>query len=290
MACWRARAEQAEARAERAEARPAEAEARITELGELAATLSRMPFGQSTEKSRAGGRPADEPGRRDPGDLPGGPAPGGGRRRGQRPGGKGPGRRDYSHLDAREEVHDVPEDQRACSGCGSGLELLDAEVSEQIGWQVKITRIARRRLRCRRRGGCPGPRTVIAPVPPKPTPQGPFTAEFLARLLFDKYVRGLPLQRICRAGRRGPGGCRGHLVGGVEGGRRAAGPAGGRDQGPERRRGPCARRWDELAGVRADRRQGPLPLVVVGVRGRRHGGVRHGSRPLGGRGRGPFRH
>jgi transposase len=37
---------------------------------------------------------------------------------------------------------------------------------------------------------------VIAPVPPKPVPKGRFTAGFLARLLYDKYVLGLPLHRI----------------------------------------------------------------------------------------------
>ncbi|HEU0128607.1 MAG TPA: transposase [Pseudonocardiaceae bacterium] len=64
---------------------------------------------------------------------------------------------------------------------------------------MKITRIVHRRLRYRRRGDCPGPRTVIAPVAPHPIRKGRFTAAFLARLLYQKYVLGLPVHRITRA-------------------------------------------------------------------------------------------
>jgi hypothetical protein len=40
---------------------------------------------------------------------------------------------------------------------------------------------------------------VTAPVPPKPIPKGRFTAVFLARLVYEKYVLGLPLHRIVRS-------------------------------------------------------------------------------------------
>src|SRR5208283_4919918 len=65
--------------------------------------------------------------------------------------------------------------------------------------QVRVTRIVHRRLRYRRRCQCPGPRTVIAPPAPNPVPKGRFTAGFLARLLYQKYVLGLPVHRIARA-------------------------------------------------------------------------------------------
>jgi transposase len=64
---------------------------------------------------------------------------------------------------------------------------------------VTITRVVHRRLRYRRRCDCPGQRTVIAPPAPNPIPKGRFTPSFLARLLYEKYVLGLPVHRIVRA-------------------------------------------------------------------------------------------
>jgi transposase len=120
-------------------------------------------------------------------------------RRGQRPGSKGHGRRDYPGLENGEEIHDVPAGQRVCPECSREFEFLGSACSEQIDWQVRITRIVHRRLRYRRRCDCPGPRTVIAPVAPNPIRKGRFTAAFLARLLYQKYVLGLPVHRIARA-------------------------------------------------------------------------------------------
>lgn len=93
----------------------------------------------------------------------------------------------------------MPAPERICARCGVGFESLGTENSEQIDWQVRITRIVHRRVRYRRRCSCPGPRTVTAPVPPKPISKGRFTAAFLARLLYEKYVLGLPLHRIATA-------------------------------------------------------------------------------------------
>ncbi|WP_322761013.1 hypothetical protein [Frankia sp. Cr2] len=59
-------------------------------------------------------------------------------RRGQRRGSPGHGRRDYSHLETREEIHDVPAAERTCAGCGAAFEPLGTEDSEQIDWQVTI--------------------------------------------------------------------------------------------------------------------------------------------------------
>jgi len=189
VAYWRARAERAEARAEGFQAR-------VEELSEQVAVLSRMLFGRSSEKNGSSSGAGEEPG--DQQALDTGKVRESGRR-GQRPGGKGHGRRDYSHLDTREEIHEVSEAERTCAGCGVGFEPLGTEDSEQIDWQVTITRIVHRRRRYRRRRTCPGPRTVSAPVPPKPIGKGRFTAGFLARLLYEKYVLGLPPHRIATA-------------------------------------------------------------------------------------------
>lgn len=200
VAYWREHAELAEARLGEAEERLVAAEARISELAEQVAVLSRMLFGRSSEKTRPAlgqdGQAGESEGRgvRDAGDLGSRPP-----KRGQRPGSVGHGRRDYSHLDTREEIRDVPADQRVCHGCGVGFEPLGSETCERIDWQVQITRIVHRRLRYRRRCSCSGPRTVTAPVVAAPVAKGRFTAGFLARLLFQKYVLGLPLHRIARA-------------------------------------------------------------------------------------------
>jgi transposase len=197
---WRERAELAERRAEQAEERLASAEARIEELVEQVAVLSRMLFGRSSEKASAGA--GDPQGLDGSGEQAGGggDTDGDGARpkRGQRPGSKGHGRRDYSHLDSREEIHDVPPDQRVCPDCGQAFTALGSEGSEQIDWQVQLTRIVHRRMRYRRACTCPGQRTVTAPPAPNPIPKGRFTAAFCARLLYLKFVLGLPVQRIVK--------------------------------------------------------------------------------------------
>jgi hypothetical protein len=117
-------------RAELAESRLVGAEARIGELVEQVAVLSRMLFGRSSEKSGSGGLgdrvggdgPVDPSGDR-AGSGRGGPA----RAWGQQRGSKGHGRRDYSGLETREEVHDVAEGQRVCSGCGQPFEFLGSK-------------------------------------------------------------------------------------------------------------------------------------------------------------------
>lgn len=210
VAYWRARAEaeQAETRLARAHLaytreRLVAAEARIEELAEQVATLSRILFGRSSEKQGVGDLGPDvSAGQEDePEDDQSRSAGSGGRpRRGQRPGGKGHGRRDYSHLPTEERLHDVPGQERVCGACGVAFEPLGAESSEQLDWEVIVKRIVHRRLRYRRRCACAGcPRTVTAPTPPKPISKGLFTAAFLARLLYDKYLRGLPVQRIVQA-------------------------------------------------------------------------------------------
>jgi transposase len=179
-----------------AEVRADAAEARVAELSEQVAVLSRMLFGRSSEKSRPGVDPdADSPG--GGGGLAGGAAAGR-RARGQQLGSRGHGRRDYSHLETEEVVHDVADGLRCCAGCGLSFEFLCAETSEQIDWRVKLIRIVHRRLRYRRRCDCPGVRTVTAPPAANPVAKGLFTAGFLARLLYSKFVLGMPVHRIVR--------------------------------------------------------------------------------------------
>jgi transposase len=186
---WQERVRAAEVRADAAEAR-------VAELAEQVAVLSRMLFGQSSEKSRPGS------GVGSPGGVAGssGAAGSGGAKpgRGQRSGGRGHGRRDYSHLETEEVVHDVADGLRCCAECGLEFEFLGAETSDQVDWRVKLVRIVHRRLRYRRKCDCAGTRTVTAPPAPNPVAKGLFTAGFLARLLYHKYVLGMPVHRIVR--------------------------------------------------------------------------------------------
>jgi transposase len=171
--------------------RVAELAGQVAELRESITTLSGLLFGSSSEKG--------SPGPKGPGRGHGG---GDGQlagKRGQRPGGRGHGRRDNSYLETEERVIDVDAGQRCCAECGEPFEFLGTEDSEQIDWQVTITRVVWRRRRYRRRCSHPGPRTVCAPPAARPVPKGLFTAGFLARLAYEKYVLGRPVHRIVQA-------------------------------------------------------------------------------------------
>jgi transposase len=179
---WRARAGRAKTRVAELEAataalradkagltaRVAELAGQVARLQESVTTLSGLLFGSSSEK---GGSPSRRNGRDGAG------RPGGAGKRGQRPGRPGHGRRDHSHLETEERVIDVDAGQRCCAECGEPFESLGTEDSEQIDWQVKITRIVWRRRRYRRRCSHPGPATICAPPPAaRPVPKGLFTA------------------------------------------------------------------------------------------------------------------
>ena len=196
--------------------------------------------------------------------------PGGAGKRGQRPGRPGHGRRDHSHLETEERFIDVEAGQRCCAECGEPFEFLGTEDSEQVDWQVKITRIVWRRRRYRRRCSHPGPATVCAPPAARPVPKGLFTAGFLARLAYEKHVLGRPVHRIVAAlAADGFDVAAGHLVRGAEAGRAADRAVGGGDRRARPDRRACACRRNQLAGVRRRRRQGRPPVVAMGLRHRR---------------------
>jgi len=195
---WRAEAERWRAEAERLEAdnavlraRVGDLEGQVAALAEKVATLAKLVFGASSEKEK---RPEPETGN----NADGGEG-GKRRRRGQQRGSKGHGRRDYSGVETIEVVHDLPEDQRVCPECGAAYVAFGEESCEQIDWEVRIVRIVHRRPTYRRGCACRVPGVLAAPVPPKPISKGRFTAQFLARLLVEKYVLGLPLERIVAA-------------------------------------------------------------------------------------------
>ena len=207
---WRARALRAEALAEQLTAeksalneRVAGLAAQVEHLTETVATLSGLLFGTSSEKKKprqpGGGGDAG----RDDGQGDGGQGRPGARRRGQRRGAPGHGRQLHAHLETEERFIDVDPELRRCRCCGTEYEYLGTEDSEQVDWEVLLRRILWRRRRYRRRCQCPeklaGRMTVCAARPPKVIPKGLFTAMFLARLAYEKYVLGRPLHRIIAA-------------------------------------------------------------------------------------------
>ena len=105
--------------------------------------------------------------------------------------------------ETEERIIDVEPGLRRCRCCGTDFEFLGTEDSEQLDWEVRLRRILWRRRRYRRRCQCPaklaGRIAVCAPRPPKVIPRGLFTAMFLARLAYEKYVLGRPLHRIIAA-------------------------------------------------------------------------------------------
>ena len=201
---WRCRAEFWEAEATRLAAENATlagtAEARrqqVEALRQRVVTLSRMLFGTSSEKNGPGKPEADGnglAGGRDGG--PGDPGRAGGRRRGQRPGSKGHGRRRHEHLEAEEQIHDLPEGQRRCRRCGRAYELLGEDVSEQVSWRVRVWRVVHRRRKYARGCRCPVPAVVTASGPATLIGRGLFTTEFCVNLLIAKYALGLPFNRV----------------------------------------------------------------------------------------------
>jgi len=119
---------------------------------------------------------------------------GGTRRRGQHCGAPGHGRGRYDHLEVRVVVHDLDEDDRCCSSCGSAYEQIAGdEVSSEISWRVVVYRIEHRRHRYRRSCSCAAsPALVVAPTPAKVIPKGLFSALAIASVLIGKFAPARP--------------------------------------------------------------------------------------------------
>ena len=236
---WRGRAESLAAENATLARTVAVQREQITALKQRVVTLSRILFGTSSEKGEPGG---PEAGGGDDSRGDGGQAGEGSRRRGQRPGSAGHGRRRHEHLEAEEQVHDVPEGERRCPRCGRAYELFGEDVSEQVSWQVRVWRIVHRRRKYARCCRCPVPAVVTAPAPAALIARGLFTTEFCVNLLIAKYALGLPFNRvIAMLSFQGLEVAPGTLAGVARRLDGAAGAAGRRDRGPERRRRARAR-------------------------------------------------
>lgn len=118
-------------------------------------------------------------------------------KRGQQPGRPAPKRRDYSHLPAREELIDLPEDAKVCACCGEPLADLGASQScEQIEIETIVYRRVIRRKRYRRTCQCEEPaRTLTAPPPAKLLPKSIYGNSIWIHLLLEKFQLQRPHNR-----------------------------------------------------------------------------------------------
>ncbi len=101
-------------------------------------------------------------------------------------------------LPVVEEVHDLPEDGRACPVCGGMLRPLgdEAEESEEITVvERRFVVVKHRRLKYRCTcNAC----VVTAPGPVKLIPGGRYSVDFAVEVAASKYLDHLPLERQAR--------------------------------------------------------------------------------------------
>jgi transposase len=108
---------------------------------------------------------------------------------------KSPGRKALpAHLPRIEVRHELPAIERIC-GCGSALQEIGAETSEQldiIPAKIQVIRHVRPKYAC---GRC-HTGVKIAPVPAQILPRSNVSPRFLAHLITSKFVDGLPFYRL----------------------------------------------------------------------------------------------
>ena len=124
------------------------------ELDEAKAEIRQLKaerFGKKTEKQSA----SDRTNRLDDPKEQTAPK----KKRGRQPGNAAPKRRDYSHLPARIQEVDVPDDAKVCACCGL-------------------------------------PQTVTAALPPKLLPKSIYGTSMWVHLLLEKFQRQRPMHRI----------------------------------------------------------------------------------------------
>ena len=110
---------------------------------------------------------------------------------------RGPKRRDFSHLPAREEIVELPQEQRFCEACRKPFaEMTDTEDSEQIEIEVKAHRRVIRRRRYRKTCTCPGCYTITAPAPAKLIPKSLLGTSVWVEILLAKYFNHQPTERL----------------------------------------------------------------------------------------------
>jgi transposase len=173
----------------RALEREAQLKAEVDRLQALLRLREQQLFGRKTEAGAA-----TEP--TVPPANPGTPPPR--RNRGQQRGRTGPKRRDYSHLPAVVEDHELPPEQCRCSQCGQPFaDFPGTEEAILLEVEVRAHRRVIRRRRYRPTCSCAAhPGIVIAPPPPRLIPKSFLGVSIWVALLLDKYLFYRPTYRL----------------------------------------------------------------------------------------------
>ena len=148
----------------------------------------RRIFGRKTETTSA-----TEPPPANPPVTPPKPRP-----RGQQPHSKGHGRRNHQHLPAREEICELPEEQRCCPRCRQPFdEIAGTNDGTILEIEVKAHRRVYHRKRYRRCCQCPDqPAVITAPPPDKLFAKGTLGLSIWVLILLRKFAFYQPLHRV----------------------------------------------------------------------------------------------
>lgn len=173
---------------DRAVQREAACKQRIAELEALVRLREQQLFGRKTETSAATTTNA----------IPTDPIAPPRRPRGQQRGHPGPSRRDYSHLPAVLEEHEIPGDDCCCRCCGRPFAPVSGtEDSTILEVEVRAHRRLIRRRRYRPTCDCGAhPGIVAAPPAPRVLPKSILGVTVWVTLLLDKYLFYRPTYRL----------------------------------------------------------------------------------------------
>jgi transposase len=163
--------------------------AEVARLEALLRLREQQLFGRKTESSTATESAVPQPNPTDPPPR---------RSRGQQPGKPGPKRRDYSHLPAVVEDHQLAPEPCRGSRCGQPFaEFPGTEDSIILEIDVRAHRRVIRRRRYRPTCSCAAhPGLVTAPPPPRVIPKSLLGVSIWVSLLVDKYLFYRPTYRL----------------------------------------------------------------------------------------------
>jgi transposase len=119
------------------------------------------------------------------------------RNRGQQPGSKGHGRSDQTDIDTKIEYLDIP--GCACGKCGKPYRLMPkTEASPLTEFEISLVRTIFQRCMYVSQCPCEGRKIVVAPPPPKIYPRTEIGNSLWVRLLVQKFLHGMPQNRILK--------------------------------------------------------------------------------------------
>ncbi len=173
---------------QRSKAREEQLKEHIKELEAKIKLREQQLFGRKSEQGHGHEDATGQP------DEPASPP----RPRGQQRGKPGHGRRRQKHLPVREELHELPPDERKCPDCGLPYTTFGCtEDSEEVEVEVKAHVRRIKRARYTRQCSCPGlPAIVTAPGPAKLIPKGAYGDSVWIHILVGKFLLYHPTSRV----------------------------------------------------------------------------------------------